>query len=122
MSEIKERARGCTHETRKNRTNLHAQSLPQRVLNLKASLHPVLFYIDEFPGWTPRQDHGWTEGGLCPFHDDRRAGSFKINLDSGAYRCFSCGAAGGDIIAYYRLRYCVDFMTALADLEGRAGI
>ena len=97
-------------------------SLPQRVQNLKASLPPVLFYIEEFPGWTPRQEHGWTEGGLCSFHADKTAGSFKVNLDSGAFKCFSCGAAGGDIISYYRLRYCLDFMAALRDLEGRAGI
>ena len=106
---------------RRNRLTSNS-SLPQRVQNVKASIPPVLFFIDEFPGWTPRQDHGWTEGGLCPFHPDKNAGSFKVNLDSGAFKCFSCGAAGGDIIAFYRLRYCLDFMTALRDLEGRAGL
>jgi DNA primase len=40
------------------------------------------------------------DGGLCPFHDDHNPGSYRVNLDAGAYRCFSCGASGSDIIAY----------------------
>lgn len=31
---------------------------------------------------------------LCPFHDDKKAGSFFINIQSGMYHCFSCGAKG----------------------------
>ena len=94
-------------------------SVSQRIINVKASLAPVLFYLDELPGLVLRRESGWHDGGLCPFHDDQHAGSFKINLDSGSFKCFSCGTAGGDIIAFYRLRYCCDFMTALSDLERR---
>ena len=97
-------------------------TIAQRAQNIKAILSPVLFYLDELPGLELRRESGWHDGGLCPFHEDRHAGSFKINLDSGAFKCFACGVAGGDIIAFYRLRYCTDFMTALSDLEGRAGI
>ena len=32
----------------------------------------------------------WDE--LCPFHNDRHAGSLVIHKESGACRCFSCGA------------------------------
>ena len=97
-------------------------SVPQRVLNLKASLPPILFYLNELPGLELRRESGWHDGGICPFHNDKHAGSFKINLDSGAFRCFSCGAAGGDILSFYRLKYCCGFMDALRDLEGRAGL
>jgi len=38
---------------------------------------------------------GWVEAGLCPFHKDTNAGSFRINLENGAFICFSCGAKGG---------------------------
>jgi hypothetical protein len=31
---------------------------------------------------------------LCPFHDDRRAGSFSVSTRTGLYNCFSCGARG----------------------------
>ncbi len=98
-------------------------TLQQRIANLKCSLPPAIFYYDELPGLVLKRDRGWhTTNALCPFHNDHRPGTFNINLDSGAFRCFSCGAAGGDILAFYRLRYCCDFMTALRDLEGRAGL
>lgn len=29
----------------------------------------------------------------CPFHDDRTP-SFNVNLDTGLYNCFGCGAKG----------------------------
>jgi len=31
---------------------------------------------------------------LCPFHNDRRIGSFSVNILTGRYHCFSCGAKG----------------------------
>lgn len=107
---------------RRNRLTSNNQSIPQRVLNVKLSLPPVLFYLDELQRFEPKRESGWINSGLCPFHQDKSPGSFSVNLDSGAFKCFSCGTAGGDIIAFYRLRYCCDFMTALRDLEGRAGI
>lgn len=63
----------------------------------------------------------WVIGGLCPFHSDRRVGSFRLNLHTGAFRCFACGARGGDVIAFVRLRHCLTFREAiqhLARLEG----
>lgn len=32
---------------------------------------------------------------LCPYHDDRRAGNFSVNLETGQNFCFSCGGGGG---------------------------
>lgn len=97
-------------------------SIAQRVINVKASIPPVLFYLDELQRLEPKRESGWINSGLCPFHNDKNVGSFSVNLDSGAFHCFSCGTAGADIIAFYRLKYCCDFMTALRDLEGRCGI
>jgi len=34
---------------------------------------------------------------LCPFHADRKMGSFKISPKRNMYHCFSCGAAGGPV-------------------------
>lgn len=34
---------------------------------------------------------------LCPFHDDRHMGSFKISPSRNIYKCFSCGAQGGPV-------------------------
>ena len=32
---------------------------------------------------------------LCPFHDDKSLGSFKVTPSKNCYTCFSCGARGG---------------------------
>lgn len=34
---------------------------------------------------------------LCPFHDDRHIGSFKVSERLNSYKCFSCGASGDSI-------------------------
>lgn len=34
---------------------------------------------------------------LCPFHDDRHTGSFKISPKKNTYSCYSCGAHGDAI-------------------------
>lgn len=45
---------------------------------------------------------------LCPFHDDRHLGSFKVSAAKNLYKCFACGA-GGDaadfIMRHERLSY-----------------
>lgn len=48
---------------------------------------------------------------LCPFHDDRNP-SLKVNTLSGAFRCFSCNAHGGDVLAFHRLRTGMGFVEA----------
>ena len=60
-------------------------------------------------GW-----HRWN--GLCPFHADRRPGSFVINKRTGAFRCFSCGASGGDVIDFHMQKEAVSFRQALSQL------
>lgn len=37
----------------------------------------------------------------CPWHDDSHP-SLRINVETGAYRCFVCGAHGGDLISFVR--------------------
>ncbi len=32
---------------------------------------------------------------LCPFHDDKSLGSFKVYPKGNCYKCFACGARGG---------------------------
>ena len=34
---------------------------------------------------------------LCPFHDDRHIGSFKVSPRKNSYKCFACGASGDSI-------------------------
>lgn len=45
---------------------------------------------------------------LCPFHDDRHYGSFKISVARNCYTCFSCGHHGGPVdflMEHARLSY-----------------
>lgn len=72
---------------------------------------------------TPRAGaDGWTNGGLCPFHRDEHAGSFRVNLNTGAFKCFSCGAAGGDLIAFVQVRHALSFRDALSVLADTWGV
>ena len=42
------------------------------------------------------QIHGKNLTGLCPFHDDKNA-SFSVDLKTGKFCCFACGAQGNYI-------------------------
>ena len=80
------------------------------------------FYRSELPTMPPPRGGEWRDGGLCPFHSDKHAGSFRVNLDSGAFTCFSCGAKGGDIIAFIQQRDGLSFREALQKLTNEWGL
>jgi len=52
---------------------------------------------------------------LCPFHDDRQP-SLRVQFAQGAFRCMACGAHGGDVLAFHRLRTGLGFVSAARDL------
>ncbi|HOT37754.1 MAG TPA: CHC2 zinc finger domain-containing protein [Candidatus Latescibacteria bacterium] len=90
---------------------------------LKSAIPPAEFFRVELPGMPPtKRANGWVDGGLCPFHDDHNAGNFRINLDNGAFKCFACGARGGDIIAFVMRRRRVSFPNAIAILRNQWGV
>lgn len=80
---------------------------------VKEIISPATFYEWELGLTTTTKQAGWVGGGLCPFHTDRHRGNFRINLDSGAFKCFSCGTKGGDIIAFTQVRHCLKFKEAV---------
>jgi DNA primase len=45
------------------------------------------------------------------FHEDGHA-SLSIHRERGAFRCFACGARGGDVLAFEMLRSGADFKRA----------
>ena len=87
---------------------------------IKAEVTPERYYPAALNGafgkLTGGDWHMWH--GLCPFHMDTRPGSFVINKTTGAFRCFSCGARGSDIIAFHMKRHQVRFTDALNQLGG----
>jgi hypothetical protein len=46
----------------------------------------------------------------CDFHGG--SDSMRINAQSGAWRCMTCGAKGGDVLAYAMQRHCEGFIEA----------
>ena len=87
---------------------------------LKDTLMPEQYYMATLGGsfGRPTGNSWYAWGGLCPFHEDKKFGSFFVNKDSGAYRCFSCGAKGGDIIDFHMQKNCLGFKDTLIQLEG----
>ncbi len=51
----------------------------------------------------------------CPFHDDSKP-SLRVQFASGAFRCMACGAHGGDVLAFHRLRTGQGFVQAAREL------
>jgi hypothetical protein len=73
---------------------------------------PRSFYEREL-GALRRPSRGWASPKAgCPFHASKSKTSFRLNLESGAFRCFGCGAKGGDVLSFARLRYHLDFRQA----------
>jgi DNA primase len=89
---------------------------------IKNSINPLDFYRAELIGLRIKHRKTWIDGGLCPFHPDTKPGSFRINTVTGAFKCFACGHAGGDIIAFTRLLYDLSFPDALAQLTQDWGL
>ncbi len=90
---------------------------------MKAAIPPAKFYGLEGEGMpTPKRETGWSDGGLCPFHNDRHRGNFRVNLDTGAFTCFACGAKGPDVIAFLRMRDGLTFPDALDALSDAWGV
>jgi hypothetical protein len=77
-------------------------TMPSIFQRVRDAVDPGEYYRDRLPAMPPPgpSGDGWTDGGICPFHADRRAGSFRVNIESGAYTCYSCGAKGGDVVAF----------------------
>lgn len=60
---------------------------------------------------------------LCPFHDDRHLGSFKVSARRNRYTCFSCGAGGDSVeflMSYQGTKY--SFLEAIQWLGRKYGI
>jgi DNA primase len=104
---------GCTPQIeRKANNNIHS---------IKEWVNPQEFYAKEL-NKNSNKSTNWIDGGVCPFHQDKRAGSFKINQVTGAFKCFSCGAGGGDVIDFTMALYGLSFRAAIAKLANEWGI
>jgi DNA primase len=48
---------------------------------------------------------------ICPFHADKKP-SLRIRVETGGFCCMACGAHGGDVLDFHRLRYGLSFVEA----------
>jgi hypothetical protein len=55
----------------------------------------------------------------CDFHGG--SDSMRINTDSGGWVCMSCGAHGGDVLAFHMQHHGMDFVQAARDLGAWTG-
>ena len=74
---------------------------------------PLDYYQNEFDGMNIK--HEWAKVPCC-FHNDSNP-SLNINLMQGHFKCFSCGAKGGDLLAFHQLRYNLGFKEAVDYFE-----
>ena len=58
---------------------------------------------------------GTWRSAVCCFHKDSNP-SLRVNIGTGAYRCMACGAKGGDVLAFHRVRHGLSFAQAARDL------
>lgn len=88
------------------------------IQDLKSDVDVKSFYENELRIHLKTQtSKPWSLAGLCPFHVDKQAGSFYVNLNTGAYKCFSCGSSGGDIIDFICKRHQLSFKEATLELS-----
>ena len=71
---------------------------------------PSAFYKQELGQLGRADSRGWVRCKQKCFNCGH--GGFGVNLRSGGFYCLSCGVKGGDVLAFYMLRYRVDFVTA----------
>ena len=82
---------------------------------------PRSFYEQEL-GELGRRSRGWTTPKAgCPFHPSKSKTSFRVNLDSGAFKCFACAAHGGGVIDYVMQRDRIGFKQAVQELGAWRG-
>lgn len=89
--------------------------------HIKQEISPLDFFNNELPDANLIK-HGWNNGGICPFHNDGKPGSFYVNVETGGYNCFSCGSKGGDVIAFTMELYDLSFRDALVKISEEWGV
>ena len=84
---------------------------------LKKRTNTTQFYQKHTGAAGSATSGGWAKAGLCPFHEDERKGNFTYHVESGAYKCFACGAKGGDVIKFLMEKDRLSFVKAVEALK-----
>jgi DNA primase len=104
--------------TQKKEAVMYKKSHSIDVQQLKSEIDIKPFYEKELGIYLKNHtSKPWSLAGLCPFHADKQSGSFHVNLNTGAYKCFSCGMDGGDVIDFLCKRHQLSFKEAISELS-----
>lgn len=92
----------------KNKARLDRSSLP----------HPLSYLINQ---GLLQSNHGEYAMIKCPVHKggQERNPSMAVYMPQGNFKCFSCGAKGGDIVDLHRLITGNNFSSTVKELGGR---
>jgi DNA primase len=82
----------------------------------RACVNPMAIFRAELPKLGRVNRNGWASA-PCPFHEDRTP-SLSVNVETGRFRCFGCGAHG-DLVDFVRQRHGLGFREALRYLGVR---
>jgi hypothetical protein len=95
----------------KNKILFHAPT--SKRINRNELPSAAVYYSNEFPEMKITSSQ-WVKV-CCCFHTDSNP-SLSINILSGGFYCFSCGAKGGDVISFVMQRYQLTFKKACQQL------
>jgi hypothetical protein len=79
------------------------------MLNREALPEPLAYYDGQGLALTGPRASKWKTT-RCEFHGG--SDSMRIHTERGAFVCMSCGAKGGDILAYHQAAHGLDFVEA----------
>lgn len=79
---------------------------------------PAEYYEALFGQISKQSANGWAVARCC-FHLPDRRPSLSINLNNGAYRCWSCGKKGRNIIYFHMELNGFDYKEAIQSLSRR---
>ncbi len=97
-----------THNVQPHNTaNFPDGKMGKKIFNRDCLPAPIDYYRAHFPSLPAHTDRPWINVRCC-FHDDKNP-SLSVNLSSGGFYCFGCGAKGGDVIAFHMQRYGLPF-------------
>lgn len=71
---------------------------------------PKQYYLTIFPNL--KNNSEWISV-ICCFHEDKNP-SLRINLSTGAFRCFGCGIKGRDVLAFHQQLHQLNFIEAVS--------
>ena len=101
-------------DTTYNKTHSKPLNLKAQAAFYRAHIPtPIAYYKKQFKSIYEGRE--WVNVNCCFHHDSNP--SLSINLKSGGFICHGCGAKGGDIIEFHRLRYKLDFKDTVEQLK-----